>query len=143
MGYSLFIGEASPIVDYDDRTARMGVEVVYNDSHANWTYDGYSAWTDFTRRAGLHKVFFAGKGEYGYSSPEWWWRDDEGEYHEGLMDQHPGAFVLSESYYREFVRAKERLGGEASEDDVERIDFLIKWTRWALDNCKYPTFCNS
>lgn len=27
--------------------------------------------------------------------------------------------------------------------DRRRLDWLVWWTRWALDNCKHPTFYNS
>jgi hypothetical protein len=149
MSYSLYIGEAEPEVDYENRSARIvvgcmtveGAPLNSTDNHENCILPGSSTWSGFAERTGLGHCFFAGRGSYME-----WWKDDEGESHYGLIYDHPGAFALTEGHYRAFVKAKEKYAyPESISDygyDMKRLNWLIFWTRWALDNCKYPTFYN-
>lgn len=156
MGYNLYIGEAEIDVNMESRCARVrvscheveGAPLNSTGDHSNRIYPSYSQWAEFCRRVGLYEVFYAGQqgGD--------WWTDDEGKEHEGLIYCHPGATELTEAHYRAFVRASESYqpraqdvvieeNGEAVDFNRRRLDWLVWWTRWVLDNCQYPTFYNS
>lgn len=146
MGYTHHIGEACICEEIGERMAWMGVETVHKDNDANWLCSGYGEWTEFTRRTGLHRVFYGQKsGEYGHDNP--WWIDDEGEGHNDLIYTTKYAAPLTEAHYRAFVKARNEYPGRGKwlavkEFDTKVLDFLVKWTRWALDHCKNPTYFN-
>lgn len=163
MGYSLWFGEFAVDAVPEDRYVRAtagkpeGVEwpedAPFNSScdTDNECSPGYSAWADFTRRTGLREVF----GELI-------------EQHPGvaaLTTEHLEAFraaqhklakegwdgVRAEAVVRESMEAAERAGRSwwSSSDrmpvvawDALRLRWLVFWTEWCLENCKYPTFAN-
>lgn len=147
MGYQIYIGDAEVDVDYGERRARMQVRVVPHDSpnnptgKHNWIESGYNEWSDFTRRIGLCKMFYGMRDNNGD-----WWVDDEGVGHDDLIYSTQYAAKITEAHYRAFVKAKEDYPSWPSTDqrheDMVKLDFLITWTRWALDNTPYPTFYN-
>ncbi len=153
MGYNLYIGEASVQSDLEERSTRIVVEgkcidespLNSNDEHTNGVYPSYTQWTDFTRRTGLYAVFYAGgRGSEAQSTP--WFKGESGREYDGLLSSHPGAVELTEDHYKAFVAAQQRYiaSGDATDPyDAKRLDWLVWWTRWALDNCEYPTFQNS
>jgi hypothetical protein len=69
MGYNLYIGEAAPDICFEDRSARMGVEVVdgkefgaplnSSENYTNYCYPGYGTWRNFCGQVGLYSVFYA------------------------------------------------------------------------------------
>jgi hypothetical protein len=145
LGYQHYIGEAYVWHDMDERRARIQVEVAHVDDDANWLCTGYSEWMDFTRRTGLHQMFYGQKsGEYDDYKP--WWRDDEGVYHDDLIWTTQYSAKLTEGHYRGFVQARDSYPKYTTsahrEDDFVFLAWLIKWTRWALDNCTNPTYYN-
>lgn len=149
MGYNLYIGEAVVRSDMEDRRADVVVEVIdgeslgaplnSTDDHLNRIYPSYSAWAEFCRNVGLTEVFFAGRNPCPAGV---WWKGESGKDYEGLIIQHPGCAALTDDHYKAFVVARERYKSE-EEYDLKRLDWLVWWTRWAIDNCKYPSFCNS
>lgn len=145
MGYTHRIGEACFGLEMSERRARIEVDTVHLDGDANWFCSGYNEWTDFTRRTGLHRVFFGQMScEYDHYRP--WWIDDEGKGHNDLIYTTQYAAPLTEAHYRAFAKAKEAYPEwpttDVRKEDMAKLDFLIKWTRWALDNCDYPTYYN-
>lgn len=83
-----------------------------------------------------------------------WWVDDEGEEHDGLLDPRSRkCSELTEAHYRAFKKAlddyealPEEKRAEHTEDGRNnvhrRLQWLVFWTRWALDNCEYPSFAH-
>lgn len=147
MGYQIYIGEACINVEWSERRARVEVEVVPHDALSNptgkhnWIESGYNEWADFARRIGLHKMFYGMRDRNGD-----WCVDDEGEGHDDLLYTTQYAAPITEAHYRAFVKAKENYHSAADDktlaDDMVKLDFLIMWTKWALANCRYPTFYN-
>jgi hypothetical protein len=144
MGYNLYIGEADLHTDIESRWARYGVAVKdgedlgaplnSTDNHSNCIYPSYSAWGAFCEEVGLKAVFYAER--------EPWWTGESGNQYEGLLSHHPGCAVITEDHYKAFVAATEGYKG-TDEYHKKRLDWLVWWTRWALDNCQYPSFSNS
>ena len=126
---------------------------------------GYIMWRKFCREVGLYSVFYAPEcpreEQHDWTNPcavcdstSLWWMPD-GEEWEGLMHNLPGAAVLTELHHTAFLEAREKwltrpleermkLGASMDGRDLvlARIDWLVWWTRWALDNCENPTFAN-
>ncbi len=150
MGYNLYIGEAHASVYMEDRYARIDVEGLElpdapknsSDDQFNRIFPSYSVWGDFCRDVGLEMVFYAGRSPCPSGV---WWKDDEGKDHDGLIVNHPGAAKLTEAHYRAFVAAQTAYCGRGGHEEcnLKRLNWLIWWTRWALDNCEHPTFYNS
>jgi len=168
MGFNFYIGEFKVEVEYEDRSCRRVTEIandvpgapLNSSGHTNnFCYPGYGVWSNFCKEVGLEGVFYS--GSRGNQHLPQYWTDDEGETHDGILSQHAGCVELSEGHYRAFVKAhtrwcdrslaeRERLGFEKTNTDPEprdyvlaRLDWLVFWTRWALDNCKYPSFANT
>lgn len=64
----------------------------------------------------------------------------------------PGAQPLTAAHLTAFEAAREqwllrpdseRLDAEGIDWVLRRLDWLVWWTRWALEYCTYPTFANS
>jgi hypothetical protein len=155
MGYNLKIGEAHVSVDFEERQAEIDVlgmshsdapinSVDVEGRRTNVIWPGYTVWYEFTKETSLYLVFFGNsKQEVGNL-----WTDDEGNEHDGLISNHPKAAPLTEAHYRAFKAALDRHKFKPNEKDgvdynQRRLEWLTWWTRWALDNCKYPTFYNS
>ena len=139
MGYTLRIGEAVVESNLEGRSAKVVVDVTSHpdaplnssDDHSNQISPSYVVWGEFYRLTGLNDIFLS----------EFWGGE---EY--GLLYRHPGAAALTEAHWMAFRKAKgDYLAKQAYVDDlvIRRLDWLIWWTRWALDNCKYPTFASS
>lgn len=151
MGYILTIGEFKYEVDGERRFVFTGAETHETDdapinsseSKTSCCSPSYSQWLNFSKLVGLEDVFFAGSRE----SEEVWWIDSNGEERDGLIRNHPGTAKLDEEHLKRFKRAKDdyidRVDGACEEMVMRRLDWLIYWTEWALENCKYPTFANS
>ena len=165
MSYDIYIGEAVVDVPSAD-TLRDGYnelsvcvdEFKLDDaphfphdemtSNGNSRHPGYSQWSNFARQAGLHAFFF----------------DKEN----GLMREHPGAFMLTQDHsevvsnalskWRREHQAIEpgwcgcvqccgRMGDKAAKhvdrDGVlARLIWLDFWIRWAIGSCKVPAIYN-
>ena len=139
MGYTLRIGEAAVESNLEDRSARVVVEVIErpgaplnsSDDYRNQISPSYVVWAEFCRLTGLHDLFLS----------EFW-----GGLDYGLLHRHPGAAALTEAHCLAFWKAREDyLAGPGPVEVLvlRRLDWLVWWTRWALDNCRYPTFYNS
>lgn len=149
MGYNLYIGEAEVWECLEERRAGVCVAVKSDenapinstDDNTNRIFPGYGAFADFCRDFGIHDIFYQSED---YKKCRWW-TDPEGVGHDCLLSIHPGAQPLTESHYIAFKEAQERHAGSCSDDgyNLKRINWLVWWTRWALDNCKYPTFSNT
>ena len=120
MGYTLRIGEF--VVSGTELT----VESVRHDDapafdeptdYTNDRWPSYTAWWGFVRECGLDALF---KNE--------------------LLAEHPGVCPLRPEHLQAFERVNRR---NLDEFDRNRLTWLIYWTRWALANCKKPTFYNS
>jgi len=173
VGYNLYIGEAEVIVHMDERYARMGVkyessadapQTTVGDT-GNHIYPGHTTWREFCKTVGLYSVFYAPecptKHHHLHGCPTCegkplWWKPD-GTEHEGLMKDRPGAAPLTEIHLVAFEEARERWLERPEEERQEiggasdtgrdlvlaRLDWLVWWTEWALENCDNPTFANS
>ena len=133
MGYNLRIGEAVVNSNLEDRYAIVEVAFMNGKDlgapldpqgfaeHSNENSPSYIEWSEFAQTVGLYPTFFGQKT--------------------GLIRNHPGCEPLSEQIYDQFKKAQETYK-KRSEDDwnVVRLNWLVWWTRWALDNCKYPSF---
>lgn len=139
MGYNLYIGELiietvvekgthvytwySVVEEVDEKNAPLNS----SDLYSNECWPSYISWSDFCQRADLYSLFL-----------------DKGE---GILYQHPGAYVLTEDVLTEFEEARLRYKdcGDPEIDiyDRRRLDWLCYWTKWALENCKVPVFVNS
>lgn len=150
MGFNLAIGEAKLIFSYEDLYTRFSVEGIDGKdlgapidpqgygTHSNENMPGYIAWKEFSVATGLVSVFYGDRGRIPY------WKDSEGNERDGLLNNHPGCIALDEDIYAKFKEAKESYVKKSEDDwNVVRLNWLVWWTRWALDNCKYPAFANS
>lgn len=138
--------------------------------NSSYCYPGYGSWHAFAYDTGLYSAFYAPKcpcthehyaGRRNPGCPlcdgrnsVWWVPEgkDPGEGLEGLVCD-KGAAEITEDHYTAFVAAREAWLAKPQEErdaavneesgrdmGLVRLDYLIFWTRWALDNCKYPTF---
>jgi len=181
VGYNIRIGEALPVIYWDDRMARiqaadqdgvaLGAPLNTSGDHSNFFYPGYLVWSEFTKQTGLFSVFYAPRCPNSTTFPcsrykddcpfcgggrksVWWVPEgqDPSQGQEGLI-RSCGSSKLTEDHYTAFVTARQtwldlpgevRAGAVNAEDGrdmgLARLDFLVFWTRWALDNCEYPTF---
>jgi len=150
MGYNLSIGEADLIIDYDYLDARFSVVGVDgkdigapldpkgHGTYANTNWPGYIAWHDFSIATGLCSVF------YGDGAKTPYWKDSEGNDRDGLLRNHPGCVALDEHVYAKFKQAQESYVKKSEDDwNVVRLNWLVWWTKWALENCEHPAFANS
>lgn len=167
MGYNLTIGEFKVDIVHDERQAYAGAgfpehkewpeEAPLNskDDQGNTIFPSYGVWSDFCKCVGLHKLFYAPRNEDdSYTASDSWWVGPDGDQYEGLLSQHPGAFELTGAHLTAFEGAKKRYlatpepraGLDISSEidyNLRRLDWLIFWTKWALEHCEYPTFGNS
>jgi hypothetical protein len=140
MGYNLYIGELEITTDLDPGEhvyVRLGVvsqdgeglnaPLNSTNNQRNEIWPSYTGWADFCHRVGLYKVFF--------------------EDCDGILAQHPGAFVLTQEQLDAFESARENFkpvgDDETDQYDRRRLDWLCFWAKWALENCKVPVFANS
>jgi len=150
MCYNLSIGEAEAIIDYDELYARFSVISVDGKdlgapidpqgfgSHENENSPGYISWHDFASETGLNSVFYANGAQIPY------WTDSAGNKRDGILRQHPGCVALDDQIYEKFKEAQESYVKKSEDDwNVVRLNWLVWWTKWALENCKYPAFANS
>lgn len=147
----------------------IGAPLNSSDSHSNYCYPGYGTWHAFAYDTGLYSAFYAPRcpcqhEHYAgrrkpdcplcegrksvYFIPEGK-GPDQGL--EGLIVDR-GASKITEDHYTAFVTAREAwlakpeeerayaIGADGRDMALVRLDYLVFWTRWALDNCKYPTF---
>jgi hypothetical protein len=159
MSYSIYIGNAELEGELDDGEYRASYrvpEVERPDAPAfpndgmstrkNGRHPGYTQWSDFCEKAGLHGLFFD--------------RDD------GLMRGHPGCFAVT-PLHAERMRSMRmdwqlrhpdtapgfdfspRLMDQSQDDGVRgrdavlaRLLWLEWWMDWALANCERPAIAN-
>jgi hypothetical protein len=133
MGYNLSIGEFRVDIDHGERWCRGAVErqeiesapLNSSENHSNMCHPSYSAWSRFAREVGLEDVFA--------------WKELG-----SLIEDHPGVTPLTREHLARFQAARKRLANTSDPVwDRRRLEWLIWWTRWALENCEYPTFANS
>lgn len=88
-----------------------------------------------------------------------WWEPEGSAGREGLLHHHPGAAELLGIHLTAFKTAREEWLAKADSVRAEgvgkdrhgnpvdwvlrRLDWLVWWTEWALENCENPTFANS
>lgn len=143
-----------------------GAPLNSTDDYINRVFPSYSVWAQFAREVGLYELFYA-------KSEPWWQDDEGMDYegllsrHPGavkITEGHYRAFVQARERYigrpdrparlpehEGLVPQESTSPGRpflpenlvADEYNVKRLNWLVFWTRWALDNCKYPTFANS
>lgn len=148
MGWTLRIGEFEAEVDARLRAATPSVRYESEaegspmNSSGDWSNQcapGYNAWHEFCDRVGLRDVFFAGA-----DGQRECWVDHEDRARVGLILGSDACEALTEAHYLKFQFARDVWKGGPLEDgvdwDLRRLDWLVFWTRWALDNCEYPTF---
>jgi len=151
LGYNLYIGNGVVRACMEERRAWVAVDSAEHpdapvnslDETGNYCYPSYTQWTEFSRRHDLYMLFYA--GSRGVDRPGWF-RGASGKDYAGLVAQHPGAAVLTEDHYKAFAAARARFDPATTPDpdyDRKRLDWLVFWTRWALDVCEFPTFYNS
>ena len=164
MGYNLMIGEFKVDSDPEYRWARATAEVHSVEGHGNSVWNpSYSGWHNAMRSLGLIDPFF-GDDDDRHAL----WTAPGGEEFDPLLRFHPGAVALTESHARVFEAARDawkergtdfwevsdyRNGQpvwkckpctpEVRATLLEVAEWLAFWSRWALDNCKHPTFANS
>jgi len=137
MGYTILIGEASITPAPDELGQALqwetspSVEITVHEieqdgaapdgfgNPSNKRMPSYMAWGDFCDDAGLTNLFF----------------NEES----GLFRQHPGACLLTQNHLAEMLAARQR---PLEDYHVERLEWLIWWTAWALENCRVPTIYN-
>lgn len=137
-------------------------------SRKNCCMPSYSAWGEFTRRHGLYEAFAAGSRECLVG----WWVPEEGVELNGLIASHPGVAALTAHHLKAFIEARDAYlataeprwglrawhegqeeskkngapwydpGDEPVDYDLRRLEWLVFWTDWALEHCKFPTFEN-
>jgi hypothetical protein len=139
--------------------------------YSNTISPSYTTWSSFARETGLIAVFYYAEGEKtapeDVLKPL---TDEDGLPVYGLLRNSPGVVPLNETIYRAFKEARDKWVStyppipvlvvakdfegirdrypELSGEDVERelnrrrLEWLVYWTRWALDNTKYPSFGN-
>ena len=158
MSYDIYIGNAE--IEYDDvvRDSEMddcryevhvrvnhvtspNAPVFVNDEmtgNGNSRHPGYVQWSGALRAAGIYDLFF-----------------DENT---GLMRRHPGCFPLvkndlevvqkaRDEYVKKYPNASPRFGTwdtPGSEEDavLARLEWLVFWIAWALENCEHPAIYN-
>ena len=139
MGYSLAIGELTSIIDDDNGEERPYVECVKHDDapafdeptdYTNQRWPSYTSWADFAEGVGLSDLLL-----------------------DTLIPEHPGiAPILPEHLdmvKRATLKMKQRFKGIGAADGSDegwwlmRLVWLEYWMKWALENCKQPTFYNS
>lgn len=166
MGYNFYIGEAEPTIYLEDRYACMGVKHVELDeapvnsseNRSNYCYPGYLVWANFCREVGLWSVFYAPECPNrhqqvrpcdhrclvcGGGKPVYWIPPGKTskQAREGLLSRdESGAKELIPEHLVAFKAARERW---LERPESERLDWLVFWTEWALENCKYPSFATS
>ncbi len=161
MGYNLSIGEAE--IEYDiyeddhrESLVRVGVKSERHDDapafgeptdYTNARWPSYTQWHEFCKLTQLKDVFYQGNDFCG---------------------GHPGVFPITKNFqhllhlalkahkmrYPKTVASYERESeitenGSYTENDFMadgcmcRLEWLIYWTDWALENCDKPVFCNT
>lgn len=157
MGYSFTIGNAYPEIDMDELEAYIDVEevsdaegkalgaplTVYED-HSNSSGGSYIWWGNFFRRHGLDHLFFAGQAGYQKSL----WVGPSGEQHRGLCGSMPCCSKITMDHVRTFEAALKSYAsrarpmgaheGSKADQDLRRLEYLAFWSRWAIENCRYP-----
>lgn len=131
MGYNLGIGEFKVDIDHAARACICSVEgqgfdeapLNSSDNRSNWIWPSYTTWSRFAREVGLSDLF------------EGW---------DSLIESHPGVAPLMAEHLARFEAARGLVANTSDPKwDARRLEWLIWWTRWALENCEYPTFANS
>lgn len=147
MGYSITIGErvfVPPCEAYPDDVGFWRVDhqthpkaPVCPSTNGNWRSPSYTSWASFAKREGLHDFFFAPGHGLLWSRTGY---DDAGC--RDLTEDH--AVFLEQKLRQRQRRGPRWVGsGEPScihDYDYDRLAWLTWWVRWAVDNCKNPTF---
>lgn len=155
MGYTIMIGQAN--VDIDHQYLSVSISVVSErhenapafgepTDYTNSRWPSYTSWNDTIRFAGLEDLFFNKE--------------------KGIMRDHPGVFPLNAYHEKEIfiaiVKLKQkypeakagyspRLPNTVFEDPqwpivnnyLVRLEWLLYWVNWAVENCEKPVIYNS
>jgi hypothetical protein len=151
MGYTLKIGNAVPTFSKDDGYLYAAWEVTNMSSteapvfpgdettgNTNSRSPSYTGWHDFSHATGLAELFY--------------------DKYEGLLNQHPGCFMLTEEHgetVRQAVAQYPRTLPPGFDDGdtpgfsgkydphLARLLWLDYWVQWALKHCETPAFQNT
>ena len=165
MGYNLTIGEAKVFSDLAERYTTVNVDTLVLDDaplnsgedHSNSCGPSYSTWHRFAHDTGLQSVFYGGQlaprseQDWGGSKRIATFVGTYGVDRDGLLVRHPGCVELTQSHLDAFEEARAKWvaspKAEYIVDGVDwglrRLDWLVWWTRWALENCNYPSMHNT
>lgn len=165
MGYNLAIGEAKLETCEDDNLISITVEPLESPScpnfidsdRSNYRHPSYSQWSNWCESVGLHDLFLDRESRVAII------QNHPGAYliteetyskfkiaYDKFKSKHPTAKPVTwdrmpDNYkdlgWKEKMKIEESLPVE--DWDVHRFEWLMFWTRWALDNCKNPIFYNS
>ena len=158
MGYNITIGNAETEFDkewFPELSARWVVGTVENDDapvfkndemtgKSNCRSPSYTTWSDFTKSAGLHKLFFGDEQQY-----------------KGLMAQHPGCVGITQEDADVVTAALNKYKSMATlppgfeegwvvhegppnyDYTLARLIWLEYWMQWAVKNCDTPAIWNT
>jgi hypothetical protein len=97
--------------------------------HENLRAPSYAGWADFAEASGLEVIFFGEKT--------------------GLMREHPGTVRLTSAhllaFQAAFVGMRLRCSVQPTKENkyhLDRLDWLVYWTRYALEHCRCPAIHN-
>ena len=171
MGLNLWFGEFGADVDPEERyvsaTAQKPEGVEWPEdaplssslSRANSCHPSYTAWAKFTREVGLGAVVGEGSELIDSHPGAAELTGDHLRTFEGALECYSASvgatveeaearILASEARRAACATSLERLGWRyedvpPSDWNLLRLRWLVFWTRWCLENCKYPTFANS
>lgn len=139
---------------------------MHNRPKTNYIDTGYVQWFQFTWSVGLVDVFNGrndavdkkdwshGKRfhDHGIDYDKYWDFDDKSK--EAITYDHPGIIAIDEDYLTRFKQARDYWEDHPDREksieeqdnnrdiNMERLNWLVWWTEWALDHCEYPSFVN-
>lgn len=172
MGYSLIIGEAAFEGSKEDAYLQIWADPQSHDTapvfpndemtgNSNYRSPSYCGWSDFCRDVGLYGMFFGIDGRH---NP---YMEGDPDCHREvpILAEHPGYALLNEQDVLAVRQALDRhiaehghvepgfrSWDERPEDapanatacaQRARLLWLHYWTKWAVENCKWPILANS
>lgn len=147
MGYSFTIGQLviekqeengldSDCINFSAESKTLDYAPAFGEptDFSNTRWPSYSAWTDFTKDAGLYHIFYD-------------------HYDKKLIGGHPGVRlvtkelcdVVQEALIKrrtDYPNSVEQFEGENSDGVLCRLIWLDFWLRWAFENCETPVLAN-
>ncbi len=130
MGYNITIGEMDLEIGCEPGCEVYVLKGAKHAEHAdaprdstptsgtNGRWPSYTGWGDFLRDTDL-----------------------EPDFRDRIMGEHPGCYVLTQEDLGLFEAVDE--GALDNKYNIERLRWLVWWTRWALENCKVPVLANT